>query len=110
MKKIILTILPPHLIRIGAYGTKVYSILIRCGGLLGILPKIKKSLAGERSFSVDPTRFALVSLLVNGSMLLHTPQARIHAININKKTRFFKKVLLQQAGNACNIQAYRHLI
>ena len=32
----------------------------------------------DRTFSVDPTRFALVSLLVKGRILLHKLQARAH--------------------------------
>ena len=44
---------------------------------------IKKSPVGERLFSVDPTGFAPVSLLVKGRILLHKLQARIHDYNFN---------------------------
>lgn len=45
-------------------------------------------------FGVDPARLALASSGANADMLLHTPQARAHAIYLNKKNPFFKGFLL----------------
>ena len=54
----------------------------------------KKSLENKRLFIVDSTRIALVSSGTNTDMLLHTPRARVHNLIVNKKSSFYKKLLL----------------
>lgn len=50
-----------------------------------------KTIIKDSFYSMDPTRFALVSLCVENNMLLHTLRARVH--NGYRKT---KRTLLQE--------------
>lgn len=52
---------------------------------------------------MDPTGFAPVSSDAKADMLLHTPQARVHDSIVNKKSPFFKKLLLLASDEANDV-------
>ena len=52
----------------------------------------------DRIFTMDPTRFALVSLLVKGRILLHKLQARVHNSILSD---FWHKTKTPKNGGLC---------